>query len=69
MDRKSILKDGYDYEDFAENVVILTEEEAVELGIENKKTCCKNSGGCNKKTSCCGSTKGCCKTKSLELKK
>ncbi|MBK1813570.1 hypothetical protein JHL18_23410 [Clostridium sp. YIM B02505] len=54
--KKSFLKDTPDYEDYSENIVTLTADEAKGLGIS--LGCCKNNGSCDSCGGC--SSKGCC---------
>lgn len=68
-DSINILREKPEYEDYSENIVILTESEERAFGIisNKRKKCCKTTGGsgcsgCNsKKTSQSGCSGGCCK--------
>ena len=48
--KESFLKDSPEYEDYSENVVVLSKEELIDLGF----TCCGSKGKC-------GTCKGKCK--------
>lgn len=72
--KKSLLREKPEYEDYSDNIAILTREEEREFGITNIS---KSSGGCsgcsgcgskktsstnldNKKSGCSGCSGGCC---------
>lgn len=56
MDKKDILKNTPEYEDYDKNEVKLTIEEMRELGLlKCSGGCCKGKGSCNKSKPCCKS--------------
>lgn len=53
---KDLLRDSYDYDDYDENVVVLSEEDLIDLNLMEvykgiKGNCGKKKGGC------CGNSK------------
>ena len=51
-EKKDLLKNNVEYEDYSNNIAQLTKEEMIELGIETKGGSCCSSKGCSKKGGC-----------------
>ena len=63
LQRRDILKDKPDYEDYSENEVKLTIEEMRDLGMLRCGGCCSNKNSNNNKCSGCNKSKKCCKSR------